>query len=178
MGRFFLLSFSCTEYDITEEFGKRYNEIDEKSGRGQRNNHEHLRLFKGHSEDHMHHVSTVEVTGDGAYLLSGSYDKCIILWNIGKSKLLIKLDTGSKVESIAIVPGSDEDPLRFVSGHDDNTAKLWGIDLETEGEESGLVLLHIYKGHYGIVKKGEKVREAKRRPTTSRTPPLSHAEMS
>ena len=102
----------------------------------------------------------MKATGDGERLLSGSYDKNIIMWDIENAEAISECHTGSKVESIAIVPNKAEKgsnakfpTTEFVSGHDDNTAKLWSFEEATESKGYSITILHTFKGHTGIIKK-------------------------
>ena len=138
------------QFDITK---KRYSKKDEdKDKKFKRNDQITMKIYDGGFE---FEVSTVQVLAEGK-LLSGGYDKKIMLWDtrvVGETvKPLITQTTKSNIESIAVVPKQTEDTkgsLRFVSGHDDNTAKLWKINEEDEKIE----LVHTFEGHNGIVKK-------------------------
>ncbi len=81
---------------------------------------ENIHTFKGHS----HAVTTVTVTPDGKYIVSGSLDKTIRLWSL-KSRAIIntfkKLYLG--VISIVVTP----DGRYILSVSMDETIRLWSL---------------------------------------------------
>ena len=125
---------------------KKFTVDEERHKSSSKNAHRAEKVFIGHSVASQ--VMTVKVTSDGDMLLSGGYDEKVILWDIEKGHVISECATKSKVESVAIVPGEQGKPLSFfVSGHDDNMAKLWKV----VGSE--MELIHCFEGHTGIIKK-------------------------
>ncbi|MHA1232401.1 MAG: WD40 repeat domain-containing protein [Candidatus Helarchaeota archaeon] len=92
--------------------------------------------FNGHSNV----VNSIAISPDGKYLISGSFDNTIIIWNIKNRSILRKLE-GHKdaVISVSITP----DGKQVVSGSKDKTVRIW--DLETGS------LLQILEGHNDLV---------------------------
>ena len=73
---------------------------------------------------HSASIRSVTTTPDGNYLLSGSYDKTIKLWDIATGKEIRTFyGHNSLVESIAVTP----DGKYVLSGSWDKTLKLWDI---------------------------------------------------
>jgi len=79
---------------------------------------QYLKTLEGHSES----VSSVAITLDGKYIVSGSSDKTIKVWDLTTGKCLKTLE-GHKhqVRSVAITP----DSKYIVSGSWDKTIKIW-----------------------------------------------------
>jgi len=100
------------------------------------NNGKLARSFFGHSRS----VSSMAITPDGKYIVSGSWDKTIKLWNINSGEDVRTFEGHSRsVSSIAITP----DGKYIISGSADKTIKLWNInsgkDVRTfEGHKSGV----------------------------------------
>ncbi|GMI11132.1 hypothetical protein TrVE_jg9613 [Triparma verrucosa] len=103
-----------------------------------------LMEFKGHTD----RVSSLAVSLDGKHLVTGSWDKNIIVWRLAEEEnqsaevktgeIVRRLEGHSDyVKSITLV----ED--KILSGSADNSAKVWDF---TSGE-----LLHTFKGHMGAV---------------------------
>ena len=78
-------------------------------------------VFNGHEFE----VNSVALSPDGQYIVSGSSDKTIKLWDVKDRVLLHTFDDHkSGVNSVAFSP----DGQYIVSGSNDNTVKLWDID--------------------------------------------------
>ena len=74
-------------------------------------------------------ATTISITPDGKYLISGSTDKTIKVWNLQTKKLLFTLKGHSKeVSAVTITP----DGKYLISGSKDKTIKIW--DLENREE--------------------------------------------
>ena len=74
---------------------------------------------------HQHLVTSVAVTPDGRYIVSGSDDKTVRVWERDTGKEVQKL-TGHHdwVTSVAVTP----DGRYIVSGSLDRTVRVWSID--------------------------------------------------
>jgi DNA-binding beta-propeller fold protein YncE len=79
-----------------------------------------VRRFTGHDDS----VRTVAVTPDGKYVVSGSLDRTVRLWELETGKEVRRF-TGHEhwVNSVAVTP----DGRYIVSGSWDNTARLWEL---------------------------------------------------
>ena len=75
-------------------------------------------------EGHLKRVSSIAFSPNGLYIISGSYDGNIKLWNTqtGLEVRTFKGHTG-KVFSVAFFP----DGKKIISGSEDNTMKVWDI---------------------------------------------------
>jgi len=79
-----------------------------------------IRTFKGHTK----WINSVAITPNGKYIVSGSGDKTIKLWNIKTGRLLRNFKGHTDgVLSVAITPNGKY----IVSGSSDKTIKLWDI---------------------------------------------------
>ena len=79
-----------------------------------------LRTFKGHSSG----VTSVAFSADGRYVLSGSYDKTLKLWDVSNGQEVRTFSGHSSyVMSVAFSP----DGRYALSGSYDHTMKLWDI---------------------------------------------------
>ena len=95
-----------------------------------------IQRFAGHSDS----VSSVALSPDGKFALSGSYDKTVRLWDITTGQSLrVFSGHSATVTSVAFSP----DGYHVLSGSADTTLRLW--DVET-GET-----LRIFSGHEGAV---------------------------
>ena len=75
---------------------------------------------------HTGSVNSIAITPDGKYVVSGSCDGTIKLWDINSGKEIRSLEGHSdRVDFIAITP----DGKHIVSGRKDNTIKLWDIHI-------------------------------------------------
>jgi serine/threonine protein kinase len=91
-------------------------------------------------EGHTDWVKTVMFTPDGRYLLSGSWDQTVRLWETASGKEVRSFATHeSGMHCIAFSP----DGFLAISGNWDNTLRLW--DVRTGNE------LLCFTGHTGIV---------------------------
>jgi len=79
-----------------------------------------IKTFRGHTSD----VNSVAISPNGKYIVSGSYDDTIKLWDINTGEL-IRSFKGHKgdVNSVAISPNGKY----IISGSSDKTIKLWGV---------------------------------------------------
>ncbi len=86
--------------------------------------------------DHESEVNSVAFSLDGQYIVSGSRDKTVKLWDL-KERVLLHTFNGheSEVNSVAFSP----DGKYLVSGSNDKTLKLWDV--------KNRVLLHTFDGH-------------------------------
>ena len=77
--------------------------------------------MKGHS----YSVTSVAISSDNKYIVSGSRDNTIKIWNL-ESGQEIKTLAGhnGSVRSVAI----SSDSKYIVSGSDDNTIKIWNLE--------------------------------------------------
>jgi len=88
---------------------------------------------------HSNCVNSVAITPDGKYIVSGSGDSTIKLWDIKSGEEIRTFEGHSQyVNSVAITP----DGKHIVSGSDDETIKLWDINSgeEIRTFEGGLVV--------------------------------------
>jgi WD40 repeat protein len=93
-------------------------------------------VLKGHTDA----VISLAFSPDGHFLASGSFDKSVLLWDVGSWKQL-KVLAGHRdsIFSVAFSP----DNKRIVSASDDKTLRLWDI---------GGQMLKEMTGHQGLVK--------------------------
>lgn len=93
--------------------------------------------FVGHSDE----VSGLAFSKDGTRLISGSYDRTVIVWDVATQQPIWRL-TGH-TNSIRAVVFSDDGALAL-SGSDDKTMRLWDIasgqELATYGSHRAAVL--------------------------------------
>lgn len=97
----------------------------------------YLNTLKGHKAD----ILDVSWSIDGKYIVSGSVDKSIIIWNVAQNCLLLKID-----DSKGFVQGVAWDPLnRYIATLSaDLNLRIYEIDIS---EAKVLAKLH-YKKHY------------------------------
>jgi len=97
---------------------------------------EEIREFIGHTQI----VTTIRMSPDGKYMLSGSFDGMVKLWDIATG-LQVRKFRGHTARIHAV--NFDSSGELIVTGSDDNTAKLWDA-------ETGKVV-RSFKGHNGTV---------------------------
>ncbi len=69
--------------------------------------------------------TTISITRNGKYLISGSTDKTIKIWDLQNKKQLFSLnDHQEKVTTLTIIP----DGKYLISGSDDKTIKVWNLE--------------------------------------------------
>ena len=80
-------------------------------------------------ECHKGAVNSVAVTGDGKYIISGSEDKTIAVWDIANKTLLhrFKEAHSDRILSVAVT-GDDK---YIISGSEDQTIGVWDIANKT-----------------------------------------------
>jgi guanine nucleotide-binding protein subunit beta-2-like 1 protein len=83
-------------------------------------------LVKNIEKAHSKCVNSLIFTHSSDYLISGSYDKSIKIWETSdwSCKRTLKEHT-SDVLSLSLIPGSNGD---FVSASDDYTIKFWNTN--------------------------------------------------
>ena len=82
--------------------------------------YQNLKTLKGHRSS----VLSVAITPDGQYIVSGSDDKTIKIWDINTGECLKILEGHTdSVRSVAIIP----DGQSIVSSGGDSTIKIWDI---------------------------------------------------
>ncbi|URD53703.1 WD40 repeat domain-containing protein [Chroococcidiopsis sp. CCNUC1] len=81
-----------------------------------------LRTLTGHTDS----VNAVAVTPDGKWVISGSSDNTVKIWNLktGNIKLTLTGHTGS-VNAVAVTP----DGKWVISGSSDKTVKVWNLNI-------------------------------------------------
>src|SRR3989338_6352778 len=92
-------------------------------------------------EGHTHLVRSVCSTPDGTKVITGSWDKTIIISDLESGKQLQKLEghTGG-IYKVCVTP----DGSKVLSSSEDHTVRVWSLI-------SGSIL-HILKGHTGLVR--------------------------
>jgi WD40 repeat protein len=96
-----------------------------------------LRSFEGHKDI----VNSIFFSPDGRYVLSGSNDKTLKLWNVITAECLRTFEGHEgRVNSVCCSP----DGRYVLSGSDDETIKLWDV---ATGQH-----IRTFKGHKGEVK--------------------------
>jgi hypothetical protein len=87
-----------------------------------------LRTFEGHTNA----VTSVNLSGDGRYVLSGSDDKTLRLWDVETGECLRTFEghTGN-VTSVCL----SSDSCYALSGSYDKTIRLWQLDWELEAHD-------------------------------------------
>ncbi|UCC65657.1 MAG: DUF4062 domain-containing protein, partial [Anaerolineae bacterium] len=84
-----------------------------------------IRTLQGHTSE----VWAVAVTGDERWVVSGSADQTLKVWDLESGEELATLQGHTRsVSAVAVTP----DGRRAVSGSDDNTLKVWDVE---SGEE-------------------------------------------
>ena len=91
-----------------------------------------VHTFEGHQSE----VTSVAISSDGKYLVSGSEDETVKLWNITNQSLVHTFEGNQdNVDTVAI----SSDGKYLVSGGGDKTVKLWDITKQS--------LAHTFEGH-------------------------------
>jgi len=73
---------------------------------------------------HLNNVTSVDFSIDGSMIVSGSWDRSIILWHTLSGKILKEFkDHSDWVRSVCF----SMTELRIVSGSTDKTIKLWDV---------------------------------------------------
>lgn len=94
---------------------------------------------------HKWHVSCLEFSPDGIHLASGSWDKCVRIWDLSILDSVVTLEGhDAPVTHLSWRPSGPRDFGIIATSSADNTAKLWesgsGKKLETLVNHSGWVL--------------------------------------
>ena len=74
---------------------------------------------------HINSVTCVAISQDGKYVISGSYDKTINVWNLEEKRKEFSL-TGHR-EGVTCVAIS-QDGKYVISGSNDKTIKVWNLE--------------------------------------------------
>lgn len=86
-----------------------------------------MQTFQGHGQS----VTSVIISADDKYIISGSLDKLIKIWSLKTFKELRTLsDQDGEITSLAVSP----DNQFIVSGSFNGTVKIWDFKLLTEIE--------------------------------------------
>ena len=93
--------------------------------------------FKGHTDE----ITSLAFSPDrdSTYIVSGSSDRTVRVWNVDQQKMIHKMDAGCAVAAVAFV-----DDVTVASAGDDNLIRLWNA---AEGKPLPTPL----KGHQGAV---------------------------
>jgi WD40 repeat protein len=83
-------------------------------------------VVSGPFTGHKHGVTSVATSPDGQFIVSGSWDKTIRIWNTDDGEIGIGPIIGhnEKITSISISP----DGKHIVSGSDDCTIMVWDVE--------------------------------------------------
>jgi len=81
-------------------------------------------------EGHNDTIFTVKYSYCGNFILSGSCDSTIKLWNINKDKDNNITTYNGHTKSVNVLNYIPDDNTKFISGSCDNTIKLWDINKE------------------------------------------------
>jgi WD40 repeat protein len=95
------------------------------------------RILEGHSG----FVSSVAFSSDRQYLVSGSHDYTVRVWDVATG-IQLRIMTGHENEVSSVAFSGDGKKLRVVSGSDDCTVRVWdtmtGAELRTMHHEQGV----------------------------------------
>lgn len=80
-------------------------------------------------------IQPAEISGDGKWVLTGSTDGFLRLWDVSTGQVIREMKHGSEINSVAFSPNL----RRFASAGEDQITKIWGAET---GE-----LQHSLKGH-------------------------------
>ncbi len=103
------------------------------------------RLIGGHSDM----ITSIEFSPDGKYLVSGSEDKTIRVWDLKSSKEKYKFKTGVPVKSVTYSPRGQY----ILAVLEDNSMQLWNV-------ETGKCVKSLY-GHWGEVESAAFTKDGK-----------------
>jgi WD40 repeat protein len=81
--------------------------------------------LKGHTEP----VYAVSLSPDGRYVLTGSFDKTLKLWDRATGKEMKTFDGPQGHQQLVLCAAFSPDGRKFASGGSDNTAKLWDMPI-------------------------------------------------
>jgi len=104
--------------------------------------------FLKNFEGHKNKVTSISITSDDRFVLSGSQDKTIGLWDLEKGQFVKNLEGHSRsVTSLCL----SSDGVFALSGSEDNTLRMWLIENGTclkvfEGHKSGVTSVCISRG--------------------------------
>ena len=82
-----------------------------------------LKEFGNIVNKHTAHISAITFTPDNRYLISGSWDSTIRIWDIDSTNCVKALECSSGIDSLTI----DRKGLKLLSGHQDGTVMLWDL---------------------------------------------------
>ena len=82
-----------------------------------------LKEFGNIVNKHTAHISAIRFTPDNRYLISGSWDSTIRIWDIDSTNCVKALKCSRGIYSIAI----DSEGVYLLSGHSDGALRLWNI---------------------------------------------------
>ena len=80
-------------------------------------------------EGHTSHVSSVAITSDNKYIVSGGHDNTVRIWSLqDKTQEAVLKGHSHNVKCVAIT----SDNKYVVSGGDDNTVRIWNLQDKTQ----------------------------------------------
>jgi len=82
-------------------------------------------------EGHTHNVNSVVVSSDNKYIISGSFDRTIKIWNLSTFELVTTLEGHTDSVSSVVVSGNkfgnNIGKQYIISGSSDTTIKIWDL---------------------------------------------------